>query len=153
MRTGPDGATYNITNTGWEKSLSDLRKDIDSLKAEGGMAALKELLHMKVEELEKCRQSESVKEKELHRLQDMYAEEIRKHTEDLSKVRKAESDLAMMRQSENERLRVLQVEQERQAAEALARVEAMRAEQAQKKKKGGKKKAKKGAKKVTKKVR
>lgn len=51
---------------------------------------------MKVEELERVRQSEMIKEKELHRLQDMYAEEIRKHTEDLAKARKAESDLAMM---------------------------------------------------------
>lgn len=133
-------STINISNTGWEKALDELKKEVDHLKSEGGMSALRELLQMKVEELEKCRQSEMVKEKELHRLQDMYAEEIRKHTEDLAKVRKAEADIAMLRQAEADRLRQQQAEQERAAAEALAR-----AEEAAKKPKKGKKKAKKAA--------
>lgn len=138
--------TINISNTGWEKAVEDLKKELDLLKSEGGMAALRELLQSKVEELEKCRQSEMVKEKELHRLQDMYAEEIRKHTEDLARVRKAEADLQMIRQAEAERLRVAQQEQERAAASALAQLEAMRqAELA--KPKTPKKKKKKGTKK------
>lgn len=133
------GNTINISNTGWEKAVDEMKKELDLLKSEGGMAALREILQSKVEELEKCRQSEMVKEKELHRLQDMYAEEIRKHTEDLARVRKAEADLSMIRQAEADRLRVAQQEQERAAASALAQLEAMRQAELAKSPKGKKK--------------
>lgn len=130
--------------------MDELKRELEALKAEGGMSALRELLQMKVEELEKCRQAEMVKEKELHRLQDMYAEEIRKHTEDLSRVRKAEADLALMKQAEADRHRAQQEGKERAAADALA---AQGERRKPKKAAGsGKKKPKKGAKKGPKRV-
>eukprot|EP00668_Euglena_longa_P006911 GGOE01008252.1.p1 GENE.GGOE01008252.1~~GGOE01008252.1.p1 ORF type:complete len:449 (-),score=106.83 GGOE01008252.1:186-1502(-) len=147
---GGSGSTINISNTGWEKAVDDLKRDVESLKAEGGMAALRDLLQMKVEELEKVRQSELVKEKELHRLQDMYAEEIRKHTEDLARVRKAEADLAALRQAEADRLRAQQIEQERAAAEALAKLQALRDAEGEAAKAQPKPKRKKKAKKAAK---
>lgn len=51
-------STISITNTAWERALDDLKKDLDTLKAEGGMGPLRKLLQMKVEELERVRQSE-----------------------------------------------------------------------------------------------
>jgi hypothetical protein len=147
-----EGSTISISNTGWEKAVDEVKKELELLKVHGGMAALKDLLAHKQDELERTRQAEHVKEKELHRLQDMYAEEVRKHTEDLSKVRKAEADVALMRQAEAERLRFAQQEQERAAAEALARLETLKAEASAQKKKSKKKKAKKSAQKVNTKV-
>ncbi len=38
--------------------MDELKRELEALKAEGGMSALRELLQMKVEELEKCRQAE-----------------------------------------------------------------------------------------------
>jgi len=147
MRTNE--STISITNTAWERALDDLKKDLDTLKAEGGMGPLRKLLQMKVEELERVRQSEMVKEKELHRLQDLYAEEIRKHTEDLNKVRKAESDLSTLKQAEADRLRQAQEAQAAAAAAALARLEeaaALSAKKSPKKSKKSPKKSKKSPK-------
>lgn len=143
---GTGGSTINISNTGWERAVDELKKELTTLKVEGNVNALKAMLDQVSKDRDSSKQSEMVKEKELHRLQDMYAEEIRKHTEDTAKVQKVQDELNTLQQTSSAQIRAAQEEKEQAAAEALAKIEELQAAAAAKPKKKKKKKKKKATK-------
>jgi len=106
--------------------VEELKAKIEGLGSVGAVSQLREMLDSKVDEVERLKAEGSIKDQELKKLQEAYAEEIKLHTEDVTKGQRALEENEQLRMMENERIRAAQAESEKAAAEALALVEELK---------------------------